>query len=128
MTSYVSLILWRRTWAANLLEDLRGAVETALRLISQTVNGHFISSTERDTKGRPGGQFFLDVTKVVDFDTQIARRAESINDQARNRYYYEALKLVLECTDQPYVLLSPRFRGARCSSAVGPTGPLSGRE
>ena len=84
-------------------EDLRGAVETSLRLISQTVNGQFISATQRDEKGRLGGQFYLDVTKTVDYDAQLEKRALTIDDDARNRWYYEALKRVLECTDQPYV-------------------------
>jgi energy-coupling factor transporter ATP-binding protein EcfA2 len=84
-------------------EDLRGAVETSLRLISQTVNGQFISATQRDEKGRLGGQFYLDVTKIVDYDAQLEKRALTIDDDARNRWYYEALKRVLECTDQPYV-------------------------
>jgi hypothetical protein len=84
-------------------EDLRGAVETSLRLISRTVNGQFISATQRDEKGRLGGQFYLDVTKIVDYDAQLARRAITIDDDARNRWYYEALKRVLECTDQPCV-------------------------
>jgi hypothetical protein len=84
-------------------DDLRGAVETALRLISTTVNGQFISATERDAKGKLGGQFFLDVSKDVDYDQLVQQRAVMIDDDARNRYYYEALKLVMECTDQPYV-------------------------
>jgi len=84
-------------------EDLRGAVETSLRLITQTVNGQFISATQRDEKGRLGGQFYLDVTKIVDYDAQLDKRALTIDDDARNRWYYEALKRVLECTDQPYV-------------------------
>ncbi|WKZ16483.1 MAG: DUF6079 family protein [Candidatus Jettenia caeni] len=84
-------------------DDLRGEVETVLRLISKTVNGQFISATERDEMGRPGGQFYLDVKKTVDYDAQIIRRAESLDSQMLDRYYYEALKRVMECTDYTYV-------------------------
>jgi len=84
-------------------DDLRGAVESSLRVISQTVNGQFISSSESDAKGRPSGQFYLDVHKTVDYDAQIRNRAESLDFSELNRYYYEALKRVMECTDQSYV-------------------------
>ncbi|MCI0528585.1 MAG: DUF6079 family protein, partial [Nitrospira sp.] len=84
-------------------EDLRGEVETALRLISKTVNGQFISATERDASGRLGGQFYLDVKKTVDYDTQIEKRAETLNADILDRYYFDALKQVMECADVTYV-------------------------
>ncbi len=84
-------------------DDLRGEVESSLRVISQTVNGQFISSSETDVKGRPSGQFYLDIHKTVDYDAQILNRAESLDSSQLDRYYYEALKRVMECTDQTYV-------------------------
>ncbi|MFH1953123.1 MAG: DUF6079 family protein [Pseudomonadota bacterium] len=84
-------------------DDLRGEVESAIRVISQSVNGQFISATETDTKGRLSGQFYLDVKKTVDYDAQIRNRADSLEDQELDRYYYEALRRVMECTDQTYV-------------------------
>jgi len=84
-------------------DDLRGAVESSLRVISQTVNGQFISSSESDAKGRPTGQFYLDVHKTVDYEAQIRNRAESLDFSQLDRYYYEALRRVMECTDQTYV-------------------------
>ncbi|MBN1461881.1 MAG: ATP-binding protein [Armatimonadetes bacterium] len=84
-------------------DDLRGEVESAIRVISQSVNGQFLSATETDAKGHLSGQFYLDVKKTVDYDAQIQNRAESLDDQELNRYYYEALKRVMECTDQTYV-------------------------
>ena len=84
-------------------DDLRGEVESSLRVISQTVNGQFISSSETDARGRPSGQFYLDVHKTVDYDAQIRNRAESLDPSQLDRYYYEALKRVMECTDQTYV-------------------------
>lgn len=84
-------------------EDLRGQVETALRLISKTVNGQFISATERDTKGRLGGQFYLDVKKTVDYDAQIEKRMETLGTDTLDRHYFNALKQVMELTDQTLV-------------------------
>lgn len=84
-------------------DDLRGEVESSLRVISQTVNGQFISSSETDVKGRPSGQFYLDIHKTVDYDAQIRNRAESLDSSQLDRYYYEALKRVMECTDQTYI-------------------------
>lgn len=81
-------------------EDLRGAVETALRLISTTVNGQFISATERDAKGRPGGQFYLDVRKTVDYDAQIEKRVETLGTDTLDRQYFNVLRRVMECSDQ----------------------------
>jgi hypothetical protein len=84
-------------------DDLRGEVESAIRVISQSVNGQFISATETDAKGRLSGQFYLDVKKTVDYDAQIRNRSDSLEDQELDRYYYEALKRVMECTDQTYI-------------------------
>ncbi|HEC62274.1 MAG TPA: ATP-binding protein [bacterium] len=84
-------------------DDLRGEVESAIRVISQSVNGQFISATESDTQGRLSGQFYIDVKKTVDYDAQIRNRAESLEPSELDRYYYEALKRVMECTDQTYV-------------------------
>jgi hypothetical protein len=84
-------------------DDLRGAVESTIRVISQAVNGQFISATEVDAKGRLGGQFFLDIHKIFDYDAEIRNRAESLEDQELDRYYYEALRRVMECADQTYM-------------------------
>lgn len=84
-------------------DDLRGELESAIRVISQAVNGQFISATEVDAKGRLSGQFFLDIHKTVDYDAHIRNRAETLDPSQLDRYYYEALKRAMECTDQTYV-------------------------
>jgi hypothetical protein len=84
-------------------DDLRGEVEASIRVISQSVNGQFISATETDARGHLSGQFFIDVKKTVDYDAQIRNRAGSLEDQQLDRYYYETLRRVMECTDQTYV-------------------------
>lgn len=78
-------------------DDLLSQVETVLREIHKTVSGQFISSNPDNR------QFYLDLKKTDDFDALIEKRAESLEDQELDRYYYEALKRVMECTDQTCV-------------------------
>ena len=78
-------------------DDLLSHVETVLREIHRTVSGQFISSNPDNR------QFYLDLKKTDDFDALIQRRAESLDNSHLDRYYYEALKQVMECTDQTYV-------------------------
>ena len=78
-------------------DDLLSQVETVLREIHKTVSGQFISSNPDNQ------QFYLDLKKTDDFDALIEKRAESLDSFQLDRYYYEALKQVMECTDQTYV-------------------------
>ena len=77
--------------------DLLSQVETVLQAIHKTVSGQFISSNPDNQ------QFYLDLKKTDDFDALIENRAESLDASQLDRYYYEALKRVMECTDQTYV-------------------------
>ena len=81
----------------DLADDLLSQVETVLREIYKTVSGQFISSNPDNR------QFYLDLKKTDDFDALIEKRAESLDSSQLDRYYYEALKRVMECTDQTYV-------------------------
>ncbi|MCL4514314.1 MAG: DUF6079 family protein [Firmicutes bacterium] len=78
-------------------DDLLSQVETVLREIHKTVSGQFISSNPDNR------QYYLDLKKTEDFDALIEKRAESLEASQLDRYYYEALKRVIECTDQTYV-------------------------
>ena len=78
-------------------DDLLSQVETVLREIHKTVSGQFIS-TNPDNR-----QYYLDLKKTDDFDAVIEKRAESLDSSQLDRYYYEALRRVMECTDQTYV-------------------------
>ena len=78
-------------------DDLHSQVVTVLREIHKTVSGQFISSNPENQ------QYYLDLKKTDDFDALIERRAESLDSFQLDRYYYEALKQVMECTDQTYV-------------------------
>lgn len=77
-------------------EDLLSQVETVLREIHRTVSGQFISSNPDN------GQYYLDLKKTDDFDALIEKRAESLDPNQLDRYYYEALrKVVLEDPNAP---------------------------
>lgn len=76
-------------------DDLLSQVETVLREIHKTVSGQFISSNPDNR------QYYLDLKKTDDFDALIEKKAESLDFSKLDRYYYEALKRVMECTDRP---------------------------
>jgi hypothetical protein len=78
-------------------DDLLSQVETVLREIIKTVSGKFISFNPDNR------QFFLDLKKTEDVDAIIEQRALTLDNSQLDRYYYEALKRVMECTDQTYV-------------------------
>ena len=78
-------------------KDLQTHVETVLREIHKTVSGQFISFNADNR------QFYLDLKKTDDFDALINKRAESLGDAQLDRFYYEALKRVMECQDSTYV-------------------------
>lgn len=76
-------------------DDLLSQVETVLREIHKTVSGQFISSNPDNR------QYYLDLKKTDDFDALIEKRAESLDSSQLDRYYYEALKRVMEVIDSP---------------------------
>lgn len=78
-------------------KDLQTHVETVLREIHKTVSGQFISFNADNR------QFYLDLKKTDDFDALIDKRAESLGQAQLDRFYYEALKRVMECQDTTYV-------------------------
>jgi len=78
-------------------DDLLSQVETVLREIHRTVSGQFISSNPDNR------QYYLDLKKTDDFDALIEKRAESLDSPQLDRYYYDALRRVMECADQTYV-------------------------
>ncbi len=81
----------------NPADDLLSQIELVLREILKTVNRQFISSNPHN------GQYYLDLKKTEDFDAIIENRAEIVEDNELDRYYYVALRQVMEVTDEPYV-------------------------
>ena len=78
-------------------KDLQTHVETVLREIHRTVSGQFL------TENKENRQYYLDLKKTDDFDALIERKAETFSDSQLDRYYYEALRRVMECQDVTYV-------------------------
>jgi len=58
------------------------------------VNGQFITFNE-DSR-----QYYLDLQKTYDYDAVIERKVETLDNEIFDRYYFQALKRVMECTDQ----------------------------
>jgi hypothetical protein len=78
-------------------KDLQTHVETVLREIHKTVSGQFISFNVDNR------QYYLDLKKTDDFDALVERKAETLSESQLDRFYYEALKRVMECQDSTYV-------------------------
>ena len=70
-------------------EFLKTTVETVLREISKTVGGQFLSfNSEND-------QWYLDLQKDVDFDSQIELRGDSLSGSQLDGHYFDVLKQVM---------------------------------
>lgn len=86
-----------------LLEDdnpsdfLKTTVEAALREILKTVSFQYISTNESN------GQYFLDLKKDIAVDDLIEQKAETIEDDKLDSYYYEVLKQATQVVDNTYV-------------------------
>lgn len=76
---------------------LQTYVERVLKEILKTVSHQFISYNTDN------GQYYLDLKKTEDFDAIISKRSESLSQAQLDRFYYEALKRVMECQDVTYV-------------------------
>src|SRR5205085_9661583 len=74
-------------------DDLLSQVETVLREIHKTVSGQFISANPDNR------QYYLDLKKTDDYDALVSKRAESLEEDQLDRYYFEALKGAMECGD-----------------------------
>jgi len=77
--------------------DLLSLVETVLKEILKTVNGQFISFNQENR------QYYLDLKKIEDYDAKIELRAETLEPSTLDRYYFDALKRLMECSDSTYV-------------------------
>lgn len=77
------------------------SVESTVDQIIRAVSGQFISHNPAN------GQYYLDLHKDVDFDALIRQRAESLDLNALDRYYFDLISYALELTESAYV---PGFR------------------
>ncbi len=74
-------------------EFLASTVEVAIKEISRTVNGQYISVNPEN------GQWYLDLSKDIDYDALIAERAATLSPDQLDRYFYDALSRLLELAD-----------------------------
>ena len=95
MTVFVSSTREPRPWEESRRTIYFPSSKLRFREIHKTVSGQFISSN-KDNR-----QYFIDLKKTDDYDAIIEKRAEPLSDDILDRYYYDALRQVLECTDIP---------------------------
>ena len=76
--------------------DLTGNIVTILGFIMQTVSGQYISFNKEN------GQYYIDVDKDVDYEQLIKDKASSLDDHIYDRYYYDALAKLMECSETTY--------------------------
>ena len=81
------------------------------------MSGQFISANPDNR------QYYLDLKKTDDYDALIEKRAESLDEAQLDRYYYEALKRVMECNDQRPT--SPDTRSGSMNSNGSNARPLA---
>lgn len=86
-----------------LLEDddpagfLKTSVDVALKEIQKTVSYQYLSTNESN------GQYYLDLKKDIDIDSLIKQKAETIEDDKLDYYYYDLLKQAITLDDNTYV-------------------------
>lgn len=77
--------------------DLKGIISTILGQVMQTVSGQYLSLNKEN------GQYYIDIEKDVDYDQLIQDKAGSLDDSAYDRYYFDALANLMECSESTYV-------------------------
>lgn len=78
-------------------EDLAGQLFVVLKKARDTVDGTYVGYN------RENNQFYLRVTDEPDPDTLIEKRVETLEEDSLNRYYFDALKRVMELADRTVV-------------------------
>ncbi len=78
-------------------EDLAGQILVVLKKARDTVDGTYVGFN------RENDQFYLRVTDEPDPDTLIEKRVETLEEDSLNRYYFDALKRVMELADRTVV-------------------------
>ena len=78
-------------------EFLLDQVRVALQEIMRTVSGQYISFNDAN------GQYYLDVKKDIDFEAKIQQRGGLMGPDELNRYFFDALRQLLNLSDTTYV-------------------------
>lgn len=75
-------------------QDLLTFIDATIGDIMKAVNGQFI------TRASGSDQVFLDVAKDVDYDAEIDKRGESLDNEDLDNAYYQAVAHLMERTDE----------------------------
>lgn len=78
-------------------EFLLSVVKTVLKEIIQLVSGQFIECN------KDNGQYFLDLKKDIDYDAKISQKAEALDADTLNRYYFKIVYDSLDWEAKQYV-------------------------
>lgn len=88
----------------DLLKDLEDAseflktnIDAAIREIQKTVSFQYLSANESN------GQYYLDLKKDIDIESLIQQKAQKIEDDKLDRFYYDILKQAITLDDNTYV-------------------------
>ena len=78
-------------------DTLQSIVQVTLKDIMTTVSGQFI---EHNTDN---GQYYLDLSKDIDYDEKISQRAAIMDEDKLNNYFFDVLYYCLEWDEKEYV-------------------------
>lgn len=78
-------------------EFVRISIQTILQDIMKLVSGQFISLNKEN------GQYYIDIEKDIDYELKIKEKAETLDSNKLNIYYYNILTEILECVPLSYV-------------------------
>jgi predicted ATPase len=78
-------------------ESLKTQIDAAIKEIMITVNYQFITANEEN------GQYYLDLKKDIDIDSQITNKAELIEADKLDSYYFDLMKQAITLDDNTYV-------------------------
>ncbi|MGZ3644129.1 MAG: DUF6079 family protein [Ktedonobacteraceae bacterium] len=76
---------------------LADQIRVTLREILRTVNGQYITYNEEN------GQYYLDLKKDIDFDSNIEERGNFLDERDLNKYFFSALQGLLDIRETSYV-------------------------
>jgi hypothetical protein len=76
--------------------DLLTFIDATVAEVMKAVNGQFITRT-----GSTPEQIYLDVSKNVDYDAEIDKRGESLDEEDLDNAYFQAIAQLMERTDTP---------------------------
>ncbi|MBT4326146.1 MAG: hypothetical protein HOD60_04465 [Candidatus Nitrosopelagicus sp.] len=71
-------------------EFLRSTIETALDKIKRSTDGSFISENTENQ------QWYIDVKKNIDYNAKIEKKITSLDDDKKDRYFFEILQNAME--------------------------------